>query len=596
MAARHEVIAPYANLSAATTIDDSSSSGFAAQPTSGTGAWQTSSSSNGGGYSGGIDSEYKYATATGATATWTFSQSQNVVAGSYYEVFVTWVAASANTTKAQFTVYDGSTSGTNRGMTLVNEQTAPPANANFSDAGWLSLGLFYIGSGTLTVQLANGDSGTLVADAVRIIQVSPTCSYYDDANDKTYVTNAEGYTTDVGGTITADVNHTTETDYNKIGQVTTVIQPAPASGQSRPTTSYGYDYNGNVTSVTDPRGFVTNYTYDEENRKITQESVNPDGPGTSLSTWYYYDANSNLQYVVDSAGATGTRPTTFSASAYYTTQYVYDNLGRKIEEIDPLSAAGGYQPTTLYAYNQTGNLVSTTDADGNTTTYAYNVAGEQTQVTDALGNTTSAVYDAVGNVLAATNALGATTFYQYDSMNRKIAEAEPLPNSTATPAAPQQVKGFWVGGGGPTTTWTYDLNGNVVSTIDPNGNTTWRNTTAGICPSPRPTPWGPTTAIRSTPRPRPTTRWATCSTVTDQLGRATEYLYDNLGRKIETITPDPTTGVTNTTDSQCPTTYYGYDANGNLKYVTSPMGDPGAGMGARAQATRPIPPGISTTA
>ena len=115
-----------------------------------------------------------------------------------------------------------------------------------------------------------------------------------------------------------------------------MIQPSlNDTQQTRPVTTYTYDPNGNVTSVTDPRGYETIYTYDEDNRKITQESVNPDGPGTSLYTWYYYDADSNLQYVVDAAGAISTRPTTFSASAAYTTEYVYDNLDRKIEEIDP---------------------------------------------------------------------------------------------------------------------------------------------------------------------------------------------------------------------------------------------------------------------
>ena len=193
----------------------------------------------------------------------------------------------------------------------------------------------------------------------------------------------------------------------------------------------------------------------------------------NLYTWYYYDADSNLQYVVDAAGASSNRPTTFSASTAYTTQYVYDNLGQKIEEIDPLNAAGGYQPTTTDTYNQSGNLASTTDADGNTTTYAYNIEGRQTQVTNALGETTTVVYDAVGNVLFVTDALGRTTAYQYDSMNRKIAEAEPLPDSSTNPVAPQQVEGQLVGGGEPTTTWQYDANGNVIAVTDPLSHTSW---------------------------------------------------------------------------------------------------------------------------
>ena len=42
----------------------------------------------------------------------------------------------------------------------------------------------------------------------------------------------------------------------------------------------------------------------------------------------------------------------------------------------------------------------------------------------------------------------------------------------ATLPSPCQV-GQLVGGGGPTTTWQYDPNGNVTAVTDPLGNTTW---------------------------------------------------------------------------------------------------------------------------
>ena len=59
--------------------------------------------------------------------------------------------------------------------------------------------------------------------------------------------------------------------------------------------------------------------------------------------------------------------------------------------------------------------------------------------------------------------------------------------------------------------------------------------------------------------------WGRMSEVTDQLG-ATKYLYNNLGRKTEMIQPDPANG---SADGKGPTTYYGYDADGNLKYNRS---------------------------
>ena len=66
---------------------------------------------------------------------------------------------------------------------------------------------------SVTVPDPNGGSNT-----------ATTKYHYDDANDKSYVTNALG-------TDYTDNNHTTETDYNQIGQVIDVIQPAPRAAR-----------------------------------------------------------------------------------------------------------------------------------------------------------------------------------------------------------------------------------------------------------------------------------------------------------------------------------------------------------------------------
>ena len=60
------------------------------------------------------------------------------------------------------------------------------------------------------------------------------------------------------------------------------------------------------------------------------------------------------------------------------------------------------------------------------------------------------------------------------------------------------------------------------------------------------------------------------ATTTDEMGRKTDYVYDNLNRKIEEVDPNPATGVTSSTDPNCPKTYYAYDPNGNLLSTTDP--------------------------
>ena len=54
-----------------------------------------------------------------------------------------------------------------------------------------------------------------------------------------------------------------------------------------------------------------------------------------------------------------------------------------------------------------------------------------------------------------------TTTYQYDDLGRKFKEIDADPSTGGDDS------------GSPTTTYAYALNGNVLSTTDPNGHMTW---------------------------------------------------------------------------------------------------------------------------
>ena len=89
-----------------------------------------------------------------------------------FEVFVHWVPQSNLATDAPLVIYDNKTVV---GGKRINEQRAP-----FGDeaAGviWQSLGKVKINSGTLKVTLGDNANGTVVADAVRIVPVTPTAA------------------------------------------------------------------------------------------------------------------------------------------------------------------------------------------------------------------------------------------------------------------------------------------------------------------------------------------------------------------------------------------------------------------------------------
>ena len=65
------------------------------------------------------------------------------------------------------------------------------------------------------------------------------------------------------------------------------------------------------------------------------------------------------------------------------TGYSYDQ--RRLETSETDAVGTPVQRTTTYAYDALGRMISQTDADHHTTTYAYDAVGNVIASTDALG-------------------------------------------------------------------------------------------------------------------------------------------------------------------------------------------------------------------
>ena len=100
-----------------------------------------------------------------STARWTFGALANVM----HEVQVTWAAGAAQATNATFRVYDGQTLV----ASVSVDQTAAPTGMSVDGHTWFSLGDVDVSSGTIVVELSNDADGTVVADAVRLIDPEP---------------------------------------------------------------------------------------------------------------------------------------------------------------------------------------------------------------------------------------------------------------------------------------------------------------------------------------------------------------------------------------------------------------------------------------
>lgn len=117
-------------------------------------------------------------------------------------------------------------------------------------------------------------------------------------------------------------------------------------------TTYAYDGNGNLATITDPLGRVTKQEYDSLNRLervIEDFGVSPSN--LNAATIFSYDALSQLRTVEDAEGLI--------------TEYIYNGLQRQTEVQSP--DAG----TQRFTHDGAGNVRSKTDARGVVINYTY---------------------------------------------------------------------------------------------------------------------------------------------------------------------------------------------------------------------------------
>ena len=291
----------------------------------------------------------------------------------------------------------------------------------------------YDGDGNLlTVTDADGTTKTNTYNADDELVSS---SYSDGTPPVTYTYDPEGRKVSM-----ADGTGTSTSAYDSLGRMTSYTE---GSGTE---VTYGYDLDGNQTSITYPGGGTVSrvfnaadqmqslsdlnnqsstFTYDASGN-LTQEAL-PNGVVDS----YKYDGDSNVTSIKDKDGSS----TIFAAS------YTLNSENVITQDTSQPTATGTYQYTPLnqvcyaasgnsnacsappngseaYAYDGTGNL---TDDNGTTQSYnanselCWSVAGASTDgcLTTPAGATTYA-YDADGNLTAETPSSGSSTKLTYN--------------------------------------------------------------------------------------------------------------------------------------------------------------------------------------
>ncbi len=192
--------------------------------------------------------------------------------------------------------------------------------------------------------------------------------------------------------------------YDALNRLTSVTQTRASGGNV--VTEYDYDSRNNLTTVTDPNGNITSYTFDDFGRMRTQVS-----PVTGTTT-YGYDAAGNLQSVVDANGASTTRTydlanrplTATSARSGQVNEVVtwgyddptsgYYGLGRLTSMVDPAGV-------TTYKYDRRGLVRADGRLPGTCRSSPFSCTSLRSALTtsyghDANGNRTSVQYGPSG--------------------------------------------------------------------------------------------------------------------------------------------------------------------------------------------------------
>ncbi|MEZ4614123.1 MAG: DUF6531 domain-containing protein [Caldilineaceae bacterium] len=391
-----------------------------------------------------------------------------------------------------------------------------------------------------------------------------------------------------------ELDHRTYWDYNDAGLVERKIEN---EGGVDLYTTYAYDDNGNMATITDTLGLVTHYEHDANDRlkkttlpggrtteywydgcgRVTDEQ-NPRGQITSyhydvagqlesmimpLNTVYTfeYDGNGNLkkvtdplQYVTEYTYDALNRPRTIIDAEGYVTEYQYDAVNREIRLLNPLGE------TTTYRYNLLGQMTAMSDPLQQTTYFGYDGVGNRKAITDTLGYVEHFDYDTVDRPEYYTNKAGRVTQFVYDPAGQLREIREPVSQGARTTYFDYWDRGMLKSVTNalvePPTQYLYDAGGRLTNIVEPDGKGTKYH-------------YYPNTGLleKVFDRIDKVTQYeydlaGNITAVIDPLGRRYTYDYDELNRLKTAAAPNSSP------------TEYKYHANGKLKEIWSPAQRP----------------------
>ncbi len=260
-------------------------------------------------------------------------------------------------------------------------------------------------------------STTSQVDVTRSSGQSSSFNYtFNDNNVMTQMTGNEGlflnssYTNDkqpqLPTSIQTNKTNVSNVVYDDKGNTTSIT----VTGDGSLTTKMTYDEMNNLTSVTDPMGYKTTYSYDAHGNLVGISA--PEGVTASIDVY----TNGLPKVITNPMGVKtefeynsyGNLKTTTLPALSLSSSATYDKASRLVSATDALGR------TTSFDYDANDNLVKQTDAAGHVTGYGYDANDNLTSITNAKGGVTSLTYDNATDWLTSVSFAGATKRYEYN--------------------------------------------------------------------------------------------------------------------------------------------------------------------------------------
>ncbi len=284
--------------------------------------------------------------------------------------------------------------------------------------------------------------------------------------------------------------------YDERGNITAIYQKATVSDPNTATdpnvlaTCFTYDPNHvyKPKTLTDPEGRVTTFEYDQngnmirmvyptvgQQTPIVQNSYNTYGqldtstsPDGIVSKYLYCsepsDAN-NYGHLWKAVADYGTDPNCQNI----TVEFAYDLVGNLVQTTDPNGN------TSQFVYNEINQLVKTINSDDHETFFGYNnnkkLAWTRTQVNN-VDQTIRYTYDLLDHIKTITDPLGHIATHQYNKNEDPNCLTDPEGNTAERVYNDRGLVWQVIDANGGVTEYTYDKNGNVTQIKDAQGNIT----------------------------------------------------------------------------------------------------------------------------